>query len=243
MIEIPNLPNKKVSLAALGEEFEDIGSALKNRGVEVISVPILPLYSRYEKSHADLRIHHLGGKDIMLYKEDEVLYKALSDKGFNIHFAKRSLSGMYPECAGLNALRIGNILLCSEKSIDPELKREAEKQNLEIIYTAQGYSRCAAAIVSENAVITSDPSIYSALEGRVDVLKISKGHIRLADTCDGMIGGASFMIDKDLLTFCGDIKAHPDFESIGKFLEKHGVDYICLTNKKLQDIGTAVVLK
>ncbi len=243
MIEIPNLPDKKVSLAALGEEFADVSFALKNRGIEVISVPIEPSFSRYEKGHADLRIHHLGGSDVMLYKEDEILYKTLSEKGFNVIFAKRSLSGMYPECAGLNALRIGNILLCGEKSIDPALKSEAESRNIEIIYTAQGYSRCAACVVSENAVITSDPAIFSSLEGRVDVLKITKGNIRLADTYDGMIGGASFMIDKNLLAFCGDIKAHPDFEIIEKFLKKHGVDYVCLTKEKLMDVGTAVVLK
>lgn len=243
MIEIPNLPDKKVSLAALGQEFSSVACALKNRGVEVISVPALPLFFKYEKSHADLRVHHLGRNDVMLYKEDEILYKTLSDKGFNILFAERSLSGKYPECAGLNALRVGNILLCLEKSIDPSLKREAENRNLEIIYTAQGYSRCAACIVSENAVITSDPAIFSALKGRADVLKITKGHIRLADTYDGMIGGASFMIDKNLLAFCGDIKAHPDFEIIEKFLEKHGVNYVCLSSEKLQDVGTAVVLK
>lgn len=243
MIEIPNLPDKRVSLAALGEEFSDIAAALENRGVEVISVPTSPLFSRFEKSHADLRIHHLGGRDVMLYKEDEILCKTLSDRGFNVLLAERSLSGKYPECAGLNALRIGNILLCGEKSIDPALKKQAEIRNLEIVYTAQGYSRCAACVVSDNAVITSDSSIYSALKDRVDVLEITKGHIRLADTYDGMIGGASFMIDKNLLAFCGDIKAHPDFKIIEKFLKKHAVDYVCLTDQMLTDVGTAVVLK
>lgn len=243
MIEIPNLPCEKISLVSIGEEFSDISSALKNRGVEVISVPALSLFSRYEKSHSDLRIHHLGGNDVMLYKEDETLCKALSEKGFNVLFAERNMSGKYPECAGLNALRIGNILVCSKKSVDPYLKREAEKRNLEIIYTAQGYSRCAVCIVSENAAITSDPAIISALEGRVDVLKITKGHIRLADTYDGMIGGASLMIDKNLLAFCGDITLHPDFKKIEKFLEKHGVKYICLTCEPLIDVGSAILLK
>lgn len=243
MIEIPNLPDKKVSLVALGEEFADIASALENWGVEVVSVLNEPLFSHYEKCHADLRIHHLGGKDIMLYKDDLDLYNAISDKGFNVIFAERSLSGKYPQCAGLNALRVGSILLCNEKSIDPALKRQAEKRNLEIIYTAQGYSRCAACVVSENAVITSDPAVFSALSGRVDVLKIEKGHIRLADTYDGMIGGASFMIDKNLLAFCGDIKAHPDFENIKNFLSKHSVNFVCLTDGMLEDVGTAVLLK
>lgn len=243
MIEIPNLPDKKVSLAALGEEFLNISTALKNRGVEVISVTGSSLFSRYEKCHADLRVHHLGGRDVMLYKEDDDLCKTLRNKGFNVIFAQRNLSGEYPECAGLNALRIGNTLLCGEKSLDPALKKQAEARKLEIIYTAQGYSRCAACVVSENAVITSDPSIFSALNGRVEVLKILQGHICLADTYDGMIGGASFMIDKNLIAFCGDIKAHPDFEGIEKFLTKHGVNYVCLSNEMLTDVGTAVLLK
>lgn len=243
MIEIPNLPDKKVTLAALGNELCNIASALESKGVEVISIPAQPLFSRYEKSHADLRIHHLGGKDLIMYKEDEILSKILLDKGFNVLFAERKLTGKYPECAGLNALRIGNLLLCANKSVDPTLRRQAESRNLEIIYTAQGYSRCAACVVSKNAVITSDPSIFAALEGRMDVLKIEKGYIRLADTYDGMIGGASFMIDKNLLAFCGNVKAHPDFEIIEKFLKKHSVDYICLTDEMLTDVGTAVVLE
>lgn len=243
MIEIPNLPKKKVSIVALGEEFLQIADALENNSVDVIRVSISPVLPRYERSHADLRIHHLGKSDVVIYKEDEELCKSLEDRGFNIHFAQRKLTGKYPECAGLNALRIGNILVCGEKAIDPVLKKEAGDRGLEIVYTSQGYSRCAACIVSENAVITSDPSIYSALSGRVDVLKITSGHIRLADTYDGMIGGASLMLDENLIAFCGNIKAHPDFENIEKFLKKHGVNYICLSDEMLEDVGTAVVLK
>ena len=243
MIELPNLPKEKVALVALGEEFSSVALALEGRGVEVISICAQPLFSRYEQCHADLRILHLGNDEVMLYKEDKSLQNMLKLKGFNLHYASRPLIGKYPECAGLNALRLGNILLCGKKSIDPKLKEYAESRKLEIIYSAQGYSRCAACIVSENAIITSDPSICSALQGRVEVLKIKKGHIRLADTYDGMIGGASFMIDKNLLAFCGNIKAHPDYEKIDKFLKKHQVDYVCLTDDMLTDVGTAVVLK
>ena len=243
MIEIPNFPKKPVSVIALGDEFHVVADALRNRGIEVISIPKFSSLPRYEKCHADLRIHHLGSKDLMLYKEDKFLAKILSDKGFNLYFAKRNLSGKYPESAGLNALRIGNILLCNEKAIDPNLKAEAKKRSLEIIHTNQGYSRCASCIVSEKAVITSDVSIFNSLKNRVDALLIKGGHIRLSDTYDGMIGGASFMIDKNLIAFCGNIKAHPDFKNIEKFLEKYGVSYVCLTDEMLTDVGTAVILK
>lgn len=242
-IEIPNLPKGRVCLAAVGEEYPEIISALKKQGIETIVVLKDMRFERYERSHPDLRLCHLGGNDVMIYREDKAIFEALSKKGFNVLFAENEICAKYPKCAALNALRIGNIFVCNKKAVDSELCRQAQKRGLELVVTNQGYSRCAACVVSENAAITSDPAIYSALKDKIDVLKISAGHIRLADTYDGMIGGCSAMIGERLLAFYGDIEKHPDFEIIQKFLCKHDVKYICLSKDELIDVGTVIPLK
>ena len=97
--------------------------------------------------------------------------------------------------------------------------------------------------MNENAVITSDVSVYRALADKMSVLLISSGNISLADTDEGMIGGSSFLIDKNKLAFCGNIELHPDYIRIKEFLESQNTEYICLTQDRLVDIGTAVILK
>lgn len=242
-ISAPNLPKGRVSLAVVGEEYPEIIADLAKMDIEVISVSAAEDFAKYERSHPDLRLHHLGGKDVMIYREDTELCKALSSKGFSVVFAERKRQKTYPYCAGLNALRIGDILLCNEKAIDPALKKEAENRGLELVFCKQGYSRCATCLVNEKAVITSDPSVYSALKDKIDVLKIKAGHIRLADTYDGMIGGCSAMMGETLLAFCGDIEKHPDFNIIKNFLLKHSVKYVCLNKNELIDVGTIIGLE
>ena len=242
-VEIPNLPEGDVCLAAVGEEYEAIISALNNRGIETICVSKDMRLEHYERSHPDLRLFHLGGAEVMIYSEDKALKETLEKKGFDILFADNEIEAKYPRCAALNALRIGKWIVCNKKAVDSLLLSEAEKRGLEIVYCNQGYSRCAVCVVSDSAAITSDPAIYLALKDKIDLLKISAGHIRLADTYDGMIGGCSFMIGERLLAFCGDIEKHPDFNEMQKFLQKHAVKYICLTKDELIDIGTAIPLK
>lgn len=240
---LPNLPKGEVCLAAVGEEFSGISNAMRGLGIEVISVKIAPRLARFERSHPDMRIHHLEKDQVMVYREDKELVCALSQKGFSVCFAERQLADNYPLCAGLNACRIGNILVCNQKAIDPALRAFARQKGIELVFNRQGYARCAVCVVSENAAITSDPSVYSALKDRIDVLKISAGHIRLADTYDGMIGGCSGMIGENLLAFCGNIETHPDYKEIQLFLSKHKVRYVCLNNDELVDVGSLIPLK
>lgn len=241
-IVLPNLPQNKVSLAVVGEEYTDIVLSLKSLEIEVLTVKSSKIYFDCEKSHADLRLNHLGSEDVVVLNEEKELISALSRYGFNVLKATKKQSGIYPDSSRLNACRIGGILLCNKKYTDDNIIKYAEQNNIVIIDTKQGYSRCATCIVSQNAVITSDISVYRSLKDKIDVLLISKGNITLGETDDGMIGGAAFMIDKQKIAFCGDISLHPDYIEIEAFLRKHNVSYISLVKGKLQDIGTAVIL-
>ena len=52
-----------------------------------------------------------------------------------------------------------------------------EKDGKRILHTNQSYAKCSSAVVGENAIITSDESIYRVcIENKIDVLKISVGY-------------------------------------------------------------------
>ena len=242
-IEIPNLPQKRVTLFAVADCYPELSKALCSLGAEVISVKKDGVFEPRESNHPDMHMHHLGGNKIAVYREDTELVNCLSDKGFELVFAAGQKKREYPNCAALNACRIGNILLCNEKAVDKSVQEFAEKIGLKTVNCRQGYSRCAVCIVSDYAVITSDPSVCRALDGKIDVLKISAGHIRLGNCNDGMLGGCSGMIDKNKLAFFGDITRHPDFEKIAEFLDKHSVTPVCLGSGELTDVGTIIPLE
>ncbi|MBQ8868254.1 MAG: hypothetical protein IJ027_00855 [Oscillospiraceae bacterium] len=242
-IMIPNLPQNKVTLFAVAEGFDTLSDALKAFGAEVITVKRDSTFESCESNHPDMHIHHLGGKKVLLYREDEYLCKELVKRGFEVVFAAEKKQGKYPKSAALNACRIGNILLCNEKALEPNLRLYAEQNGVEIVPCRQGYARCSTCVVSENAVITSDASVAKALKGRVDLLEISKGQIKLGGSYDGFIGGCSSMIDKNALAFFGDITRHSDYINIKSFLENHSVLPVVLCGGELIDVGTFIPLK
>lgn len=242
-IKIPNLPQNKVTLFAVAEGFDALSDSLKAFGAEVITVKMDSTFESCESNHPDMHIHHLGGKKVLFYREDEYLIKDFQQRGFEVFFAAEKKQGMYPKSAALNACRIGNILLCNEKALDKNLRLYAEQNAIEIVPCRQGYARCSTCVVSENAVITSDPSVARALKGRLDVLEIEKGQIRLGSSLDGFIGGCSSMIDKNTLGFFGDVTGHSDYINIKSFLENHSVSPVSLGGGELTDVGTFIPLK
>lgn len=57
---------------------------------------------------------------------------------------------------------------------------------------------------------------------------------------NGFIGGASGLINKNLLCFNGDIKTHPDYENINSFCKNVGVEVYSLNKGMLKDIGSII---
>ena len=239
----PNLPDNKVTLCAIAEGYHDLELSLKKLGIHPLKIKDDGTFNLCEANHPDMHLHHLGDNKIVVYKEDEYLIKELADYGFEIIFADTQKNGEYPRCTALNACRIGNKLLAGKRALDKKIADYADKNNVEIINCNQGYCRCASAVISENAVITSDPSVYKSLCSKVDVLKISQGNIKLHNLDDGMIGGTCGLVDKNILAFYGNIDLHPDGKEIRKFLKKHSVQPLCLSENPLCDVGGILPLK
>ena len=184
------------------------------------------------------------------------------DRGLFCGDARR-LSADYPEDIIYNACSTGKYFLHNLKYTAPELLGAAKTAGLELIDIPQGYAKCSIAVVSENAIITYDRGIASAIAavgGKVisydatldcsvtdksrntlEVLLITPGHINLPGYNTGFIGGCTGLdfIHNELI-FNGDLSLHPDGDRIREFTESHGVTIKDFPGRPLTDIGSII---
>ncbi len=143
------------------------------------------------------------------------------------------LSPKYPADVAFNALPLGGLIFGKADALCHEITAGRT-----VVNTAQGYTKCATVKVTENAIITADPSIArAAKENGIDVLKISSDHVALSGYDTGFIGGASGA-DSENVYFCGSLDSHPDGEKISMFCKKHKKEAVCLSDEPLYDVGT-----
>jgi len=137
----------------------------------------------------------------------------------------------------LNALNIGNIFMHKLNYTDPNLISLVKHKKL--LNVNQGYSKCSTAIVSENAVITSDMKIGKILkENNINVLLLPPGDIILPGLDYGFIGGTCGLLDNNKLAFYGNLNMYKYGDKVLNFLKKHNVKPIFLSKDKLIDRGS-----
>ena len=140
----------------------------------------------------------------------------------------------------VHATALKDYVICNKAYTD---KTILDSHNKEIINVKQGYSKCNICIVDNNAIITSDNGIAKTVAKKgIDVLKISPGYIELRKLDYGFIGGATGIIDNNMLAVNGDINSHPDSEQIKVFAIKYNVDIVPLKNSNIVDIGTIILI-
>ncbi|AVP53946.1 hypothetical protein C3B72_01970 [Clostridium tetani] len=204
----------------------------------IIKCPIFSLLYYAISGHPDILIHVLDEKNLILHKDiDKEFIKKLKNLNFNIKLSKNSLSSSYPMNIGLNAVNLSNVFIHNLKYTDPVLIENVKDKNL--INVKQGYTKCSVAVVSDNAIITSDKIIaQKAKEVSIDVLLIPPGDIILPGLDYGFIGGCCGLIEKDLMAFFGDLNYFNYGNEIKEFLYKHNVKPIYLRKGKLIDRGS-----
>lgn len=236
-VKKPNLPSGNVTSVIISEKYVKFFSELNRLGVSVIVSPPIEEVDGAEKFHADISAIHLGSEKIICAKNNHSLIEKLHSLGFDILMSENNIIGNYPECTALNAVIMDKGIICRRKSVDSAVLKHCRSM-LPIINVNQGYSRCSTAIVSENAVITSDMGIYNAcIENRIDVLKISNGDIEIEDYKYGFIGGTCGKLSYNILAFCGKIEHHKDYRDMKAFALNYGVNLLSLSNDKLFDVG------
>lgn len=244
-ITIPNLPDRKVKKVIISScVSEDVIKDLTNKGISAIMVPPCGDVAPPVSSHTDMLFHHLGGNNILCYKNaSNLVLEQLKLFGFNVASSSSELNPNYPYDIALNAARIGNYIFCNVKYTDKLILEFCKRQGLHIVPVKQGYAKCSVCVVNENSIITADNSIFHAAKScGMNVLKIRSGFINLPGYDYGFIGGCCGKIAPDTMAFCGDVTMHPDYNEISDFLRNYGVKIIILGKGSLLDIGSIIPL-
>ncbi len=229
--------------AAMSFVKPSVVRAVENLGLDCVELPPFCGNSdNAESAHADMQILSIGSDIFLIGNNDRFNNTIRSLTDSRIFYTDRTITQFrYPECVLLNAAVIGKRAAANFRYCDPALKTYFLDRGYELVNVAQGYTKCSTAVVSDNAAVTSDKSVASALEASsVDVLSISEGNIGLCERYGGFIGGASFLLGGTLY-FTGDISKHPDGDRIRSFCKSHGVEVRSLTSEPLFDIGGVVI--
>ena len=236
----PNLPQKQVDKVIIGADYNpEIYKNLEKLGIEPIFTTKSTNVRKGIQNHADLAVCPLTEKDFLVAKEQFELRNKLIKNGYNAEFIDENLKPDYPCDVLLNCVIIGKHIFYNPKTVSTKIRDFLKENDLIEVTVRQGYTKCSIAPVSIDAFITDDISIGSrGDEFGFDVLVIDKGDIKLQNFDYGFIGGATGKIAEDKMIITGKADRLSDYDKIIKFLYKHNVDLIELTNDYVEDIGS-----
>ena len=221
--------------------------ALRQLGHEICMLPALPALPKPVSGHPDM---------LLFFAPDHILcspaYAAIARFELSriaaycekpIRVTEQDVCAVYPHDILLNALPIGDRLFCHREMTARELTALTCYRPLHV---RQGYSKCAAIPIGDDALITSDSSIARAARGDgVEVQEVSCGGILLPGYDTGLIGGAASFAPYggiNEILFCGDLNTHPDVAAIDLFCRAHGKETVSLCSGQLTDVGTIFLI-
>lgn len=239
-MKYPNLPEKQVSKVIIGSGYnKEIYDKLEKLGIEPIFTTKSTNVRQGIQNHADLVYCPLNADYFLISKEQKELKEKLLSLGYNTETIDEDLSYNYPNDVFLNCVVIGNHIFYNHDTVSDQIINFVRKSDLTEVSVRQGYTKCSIAVVSDHAFITDDISIGSrGAEFGFDVLVINKGDIKLQNFNYGFIGGATGKIAEDKILFTGKLENLSDCDRIKKFLYKHNIEPIELTNGVVEDIGS-----
>ena len=237
---IPNLPQDNAKLVVMSTNNKELVNRVEELGIKVLSSVNLSKLLIFEQYHTDLQFLHYNKDTVFVLNECTSLKGNLKKYFPNVIEISKNIKKDYPNNVMLNCVVLNDKLICNSKTIADEVLQMAIKDNLKIINANQGYTKCSTCIVNENAIITSDKSIYKSCRNEMDVLLIRQGYIELPGTDYGFIRGSSIKYNRNTLVFTGNIKLHPDYESIKSFAQNHNVELLSLTENTMIDIGSII---
>ncbi|WP_251860950.1 DUF6873 family GME fold protein [Clostridium sp. Marseille-Q2269] len=211
---------------------------LEKKNIRVIGCPCSNVLYPAVCGHPDMLLNVIDNKNIVLHKDmNKNFVEYLGTLGINILKSAKSLQDKYPNDIILNALNLENIFMHKLNNTDPNLLSLVKHKKL--LNINQGYSKCSTAVVSQNAIITNDLKIGEILKDNdIDILLLPPGDILLPGLDYGFIGGTCGLIDNNALAFYGNLTLYKYGDKVLKFLKKHNVKPVFLSNDKLIDRGS-----
>jgi hypothetical protein len=217
---------------------EEEKNEIHKLGYEILVCP--PSHDLYDAvcGHPDILMHIADSNNIIVHKNmPESFVLTLEELGYNVYFSKKALTRTYPYDIILNALNIGNFFVHNLNNTDENLLHLLSCKKL--LNVRQGYTKCSAAVLNENAVMTSDKGIADVLSANnVDVLLLPPGDILLPGLNYGFIGGTCGMLSERFIAFYGQLSEYKYGEEVLKFLKKYNIEPVYLRKGKLIDRGS-----
>lgn len=209
----------------------------------IIKVPKHPSVYESVCGHTDLLINILNEKELLVHKDINTSFiSLLNNLDIKVKLSLSSLEEGYPGNIILNGINLKNYFIHNLKYTDKNLLKEVNGKTL--IHVKQGYSKCSTAIVTENAIITSDISIAKKLkELKFDVLLLPPGDIDLPGIDYGFIGGCSGLLDNNVMAFFGSLDNYFYGHEVKNFLKHHKVEAIYLSKGRLIDRGSIFAIE
>ena len=155
-VEKPNLPESKVTTAAVSGAYPEILEALKAHGIRCVTTEFdtrLPDPIAY---HADMQMFHLDKGRTFVLRGEEALKKQLTDIGYQVAETAMTPEPKYPKDVLCNMLNLNGTVLANLGVMDPNIYACLEDAGLKMRHVNQGYTRCATAVVAKDAIITMD---------------------------------------------------------------------------------------
>lgn len=220
--------------------------SLADLGFSVIPLPAFSRLMEPVASHPDMLMLPLEDKLFVhtsYYEEAKsTIDEIVAASKLSLALVDTKVSPEYPNDVTLNLFCVGKSLIGKTDVVPKEILEYAKSKGYRLINTKQGYAKCSAVVLGQNAVITADASIQAAtVEAGADVLRIPEGGVALPPYLYGFLGGASACA-KDTVYFCGDIERHPDIQEITMFCQKHGYRAVSLSEEPLADMGSILFL-
>lgn len=213
---------------------------LEKRGFLLIKSKKLEGINNSLSSHPDLQVCKINNKKIVVepslykyYKENLLKY------GIIVILGKERVGQSYPQDTIYNLASNGKIAIHNFSITDKAVLEEVTKEGLTKVDVKQGYGKCNV-LFTKTGLITSDKGIYDKVKLEKKLL-IRPGFIKLENYSYGFVGGASGYGDN--LYLLGDLKKHPDFEKIEKFLKDDQTDFELLGEDTLEDFGSLIFLE
>ena len=228
-------PDKSSYTLIINSDFPDFAQKLNSLGYKTHLLSSNTCLDAPVCKHADMQFITLNHKTFVLPESKSLIrFLFLSNVEFEL---TEKAEKLYPKDVLCNGKTVGNKFFCNTKTIDKKILNFAFDSGLKIIHVNQGYTGCSTLKVNDNAIITSDKSIYeAAIKNKVESLLITEGFIKLPGYNHGFIGGCSGNINNEIIIFCGSLENHPDKNSIRNFIKERNLS-ILEFNFELTDIG------
>lgn len=237
----PNLPEGRVTLAAVAQTAATVRKALQQRDIQVLQVPPSHALAAPVAAHADMLL--LPVRSGILFCGSRAVESWVAKLVPSVIRTYVRIQSPYPSECGLNVACVGKWIFANPKCLDTRMLAYLQTIGV-LVAVRQGYTKCNVAVVTEHAIMTEDSGIAkAAAHVGLDVLQLEPGAVRLPGYPYGFLGGACGKLSASELAFTGSLDKHPQAEQIRLFLQRHGVRPVELCAGALLDIGGIVPLQ